>query len=280
MKNLLHDVDYNALNSVDITVLIIIGLSILLAFIRGFISSMMSLVGWISSIVITYLFAPHAQSVASKYIHNEILVTLVSYGALLVCSLIGFAILNSCISALLGFLRGGFVDRALGGLFGLFRGMLIASFAFLCINLTSNLLSGNDIKNPDEDSVPEVVKQAQTYKLLSMGSNMIISFLPDTFGTRISDFTDKVEGNLIDERFVSSMVRKIYPHMSPEELDAVERYAHDLSVHKSEEQVELQTAHSLLDRYKQKKEHHELHGKELPDSDVERLERVLNEKQK
>ena len=252
--DLLKGINYNALNYIDIGVVAITTLSIVFGIFRGFIISVISLIGWVASIVVTYRYAPVFKKILAAYFHSETLQLILSYSGLLIVCLMAFAILNSLFSAMTLGMRGGFFDRLLGLLFGLFRGALISSFIFMCVNFSFAFLASSD--ETEKDVLPEVVKKAQTYKLLKIGNAVLLDFMSSALDKRLKSIADTFVDNAIDDKFVGGMVRKMYQDMS--ELE-IEREIQQRGIYHDEKQV----AKTVLDYYKQKGGEQKLDPKSL-----------------
>ncbi|AEI89505.1 MAG: Colicin V production accessory protein CvpA, regulator of purF expression and biofilm formation [Candidatus Midichloria mitochondrii] len=263
--DLLKSINYNALNYIDMGVIAITTLSIIFGIFRGFIISVISLMGWVASIVVTYRYAPLFKKILAAYFHSETLQLILSYSGLLIVCLMAFAILNSLFSAMTLGMRGGFFDRLLGLLFGLFRGALISSFIFMCINFSFAFLASSD--EIEKDVLPEVVKKAQTYKLLKIGNAVLLDFMPSALDKRLKSIADTFVDNAIDDKFVGGMVRKMYQDMSELEIDEIERKIQQRGIDHDEKQV----AKTVLDYYRQKVGEQKLDPKSL-----EKLERIID----
>ena len=264
--DLLKNINYSAMNYVDIIVIVIITLSVIFGVFRGFIISVMSLVGWIASIVITYKYAPFFKRFLSSYFHLEVLQIVLSYSSLLIISLIAFAVLNALFAALTLGMRGGFFDRLLGSLFGLFRGALIASFIFMCINFAFTFLSVNDEEEKSDEILPEVIKKAQHYKLLKIGNAILLDFMPSALDKRLQGIADIFIDDATHDKFIGSMIRKMYQNMNDTEISKIEKQIQEKGIEHDEKAI----AKIVLDYYKQKDGIQDIDSKNL-----KRLEEII-----
>ena len=246
--DLLKSINYGAMNYIDIIVITIITLSVIFGIFRGFIISVISLLGWIFSIVITYKYAPLFKKFLSSYFNSEVLQIVLSYSGLLILSLIAFAVLNSLSTVLTLGMRGGFFDRLLGSLFGLFRGALISSFIFMCINFAFTFLSANDDKGKPDEVLPETIKKAQSYKLLKIGNAVLLDFMPSALDKRLQSIADIFSDDATHEKFIGSMIRKMYQDMNDTEILEIEKQIQEKGVEHDEKTI----AKTILDYYKQK----------------------------
>ncbi|MBC7779851.1 MAG: CvpA family protein [Proteobacteria bacterium] len=120
----------------DYTVLIIVGASALVAVIRGFVREILSLASWVIAFVAASALAGTVAPLLPSAIPNDALAMLAAFllvfgGTLLAMSVIALAITE--------FIKGvglGFVDRVLGLMFGLARGLLVVTITVLLAGLT------------------------------------------------------------------------------------------------------------------------------------------------
>ncbi|WHQ46666.1 MAG: CvpA family protein [Candidatus Midichloria sp.] len=253
------------MNYIDIGVIAITTLSIIFGIFRGFIISVISLIGWVASIIITYRYAPLFKKFLSTYFHSETLQLILSYSGLLILCLMAFAVLNSLFSAITLGIRGGSFDRLLGLLFGLFRGALISSFIFMCVNFGFAFLASSD--EMEKNVLPEIIKKAQTYKLLKIGNAVLLNFMPSALDGRLKSIADTFIDNAVNDKFVGGLVRKMYQDMSEFEIDEIEREIQKRGIDHNEKEV----ARTVLDYYKQKGSDQKLDLKSL-----KKLERIFD----
>jgi len=120
----------------DYAVLAIVGLSVLLAVLRGVVREIAALAGWAAALILSGMFAqelaqwlPIALSAVLKVVIAYLAIFL---GVLLVSGLSGLLLARLFRAAGLGF-----ADRAVGALFGLVRGALIVFVGAMLAGLTS-----------------------------------------------------------------------------------------------------------------------------------------------
>jgi len=120
----------------DYAVLVIVGASILLSVLRGFVREVLSLAGWIVAFLVASLLSGPAAGWLSGSIGDESIRALVAFAAVFVITLIGMSLLAMTVSGLMKKAGLGLEDRLLGGVFGLARGMLIVMVVVLLAGLT------------------------------------------------------------------------------------------------------------------------------------------------
>lgn len=121
----------------DYAALIIIGLSMLLSVIRGFVREVLALLAWVVALVAANLYSGTLAAVMPQEIPGEQLrfaagFVAAFFGVLLVMSLIAIGASRLVRSAGLGV-----EDRVLGAVFGAVRGALVVLFLVLLAGLTT-----------------------------------------------------------------------------------------------------------------------------------------------
>lgn len=121
----------------DFLVIGIVGLSAVFAFVRGFVRVLVSLLAWVLGVVAAVRFSEvigamlpdFGETPATRYVAAFALILV---GVLIVGALAGFVL-----SRLVRAVGLGFLDRALGAIFGVARGLLIAVLLVLFAGLTT-----------------------------------------------------------------------------------------------------------------------------------------------
>jgi membrane protein required for colicin V production len=121
----------------DYAVLIGIALSVLLGFWRGVVSEVLSLAAWILAIVFGKLFAPHLAPELARWISNTGLQYLVAFAAIVVVVLLLSSVVRLLLSGMLRAIGLGLIDRLLGAIFGLVRGVVVVLACVAAGGLTS-----------------------------------------------------------------------------------------------------------------------------------------------
>ncbi len=155
------------LNPADGVVFAVLLLAALLAFTRGLVAEVLSVAGWIGAALITLYTLPFALPIARQYIRIE----MIAYGAAsavlfvvalvilnLIFGRISRGVQNSSLSAL---------DRTLGFLFGLFKGFVLVSVAYLFFSWLV----------PPENH-PQWLQNARTRPLLTAGAATLEEMIP------------------------------------------------------------------------------------------------------
>ncbi len=156
------------MNALDLAVLGVIALSAIFAFARGFVRETLSIVAWVGAAAITYFAFNHVYAAVARFVATPLLADLVAGTGLFVISLIVLTILTSYIARFVQSSALSPIDRTLGLIFGLARGAVLVSLAYLVL----------DISLPLNDR-PAWVNQAKSQPFLVQGADMLRSVLPE-----------------------------------------------------------------------------------------------------
>jgi membrane protein required for colicin V production len=152
----------------DILLLVVMLVSGLLAMIRGFMREILSIGAWgVAALVTLYTFAK-ALPIAQGYFTSNTVATGVTIGSIFLLTLLIVSIITVRISDMILDSRVGALDRTLGFLFGLGRGLIIVVVAFLFFAWLV----------PDR-SQPEWVRGAKSKVVLQSTGQWLMSMLPD-----------------------------------------------------------------------------------------------------
>ncbi|MEA2935063.1 MAG: rane protein required for colicin production [Variibacter sp.] len=152
----------------DILLLTVMLISAILAMVRGFMREVLSIIAWACAALLTVYAYPRLLPIAKQYINHDlaaagIVVAGVFLGTLLIVSVITIKISDKILDS-----RVGALDRTLGFLFGLGRGLVIVVVAFLFF-----------VWLVPERSQPEWVRNAKSRVVLQSTGQALMSMLPD-----------------------------------------------------------------------------------------------------
>jgi membrane protein required for colicin V production len=152
----------------DLALLAVMLISGLLAMVRGFMREILSIAAWGTAAVVTlYAFAKLLPT-AKSYFNNDTIASVVVVAGVFVGTLIVVSIITVRISDMILDSRIGALDRTLGFLFGLARGLLIVVVAFLFFSWLV----------PDKQR-PDWVTGAKSRTVLQGTGDWLMSLLPD-----------------------------------------------------------------------------------------------------
>ncbi|MGX8882799.1 CvpA family protein [Methylovorus sp. SPW-M1] len=121
----------------DYAVLGILGLSVLLSVMRGFVREVLALAGWVAAFFVAKLYTMELALLLPEAIPSEALRFLAAFLILFLATLLLCSLLAIVLGQLFKTVGLGWLDRALGAVFGLLRGVLILLVLVFLAGLTS-----------------------------------------------------------------------------------------------------------------------------------------------
>lgn len=152
----------------DIFLIVVMLVSGLLAMVRGFMREVLSIAAWAAAAATTLYFYSRLLPFAKQYFNNDVVAAGVTIGGLFLGTLIIVSILTVRISDKILDSRIGALDRTLGFLFGLARGLVIVVVAFVFFDWLV-----------PQKSQPEGVRNARSRVVLQGTGDWIKSLLPE-----------------------------------------------------------------------------------------------------
>lgn len=123
---------------VDAIVAVVIILSAVLAYSRGFVREGLAIVGWIGAAVVAFVFAAAARPLiqqlpfVNRFLGDSCeLATIGGFAAVFALALVVFSIITPLFASVVQRSALGGVDQALGFLFGVLRGVVLVAVAFV-----------------------------------------------------------------------------------------------------------------------------------------------------
>lgn len=152
----------------DMAVLFVVGVSGLLALVRGLVRESLSIVVWLLSALIAYVAFPELRQVVGGYVANvwvgDAITLVIVFLAPLVClKIVAMVIADTVPSGMFGSL-----DRILGAGYGFARGALLVSLAYLGLNL---------VNAPEHH--PTWIKEAKMLPYVRDGAELLASWVPE-----------------------------------------------------------------------------------------------------
>ncbi len=168
------------MNAVDLAVLLVIALSAVFAFVRGFVREALSIAAWVGAALITLYGFNYVYRIVARFVTTPLLADLVAGAGLFLVSLIGLTILTGSLARFVHSSALSPIDRTLGLIFGVARGAVLVCLAYLVI----------DVSLPQTDR-PGWLREAKSEPLLAQGADMLRGMLPESLqiksGSAIDD---------------------------------------------------------------------------------------------
>ena len=152
----------------DIVLIVVMLVSGLLAMVRGFMREVLSIAAWVIAAGATLYSYSKLLPLAKQYFNNDIVATVAVVGGVFLLTLLIVSVITVRISDMVLDSRVGALDRTLGFLFGLGRGLIIVVVAFQFFTWLV-----------PERSQPDWVKDAKSRVVLAGTGNWLISMLPE-----------------------------------------------------------------------------------------------------
>ncbi len=157
------------LSAVDWILLAVLGLSFLLGIWRGIVQEVLSLVGWVAAFYVSQMYAPMAAAWLPMEGSSQMLRYAAGFVVVFVAVLVGTVLVSALIKKLISAVGLGPLDRLLGSLFGLMRGVVILLAVTVFVGMT-----------PMRDT--EAWQKAQGTQWLQQFLHVLKPALPADFG--------------------------------------------------------------------------------------------------
>jgi membrane protein required for colicin V production len=161
------------LTAFDVAAILVVGLSVLVAFLRGAIRELLTIGTWLGAGVVAFYGFPYARELARRTIETEWLADAAALCVVFVVPLIGFKVAAAVLTE---HVPGGSVetvDRMAGAVFGIARGALVVCIVYL----------GLTILIAPEDH-PDWVKNALVLPYVKDGAALLSRLMPDDIAAR------------------------------------------------------------------------------------------------
>lgn len=151
----------SSLNILDIIILVIAALSIIFGIIKGFIREVLSLAFFAIAVVLSLLFYSQAGNIVMEFVENRNIANFVGFISIFTIVLIAGSIITYVVKKMLtvGPLQS--VDRIMGGVFGLLRGVAISGiivFGLIAFPVNDKLLKSSRLAPYVVDSITVLMK--------------------------------------------------------------------------------------------------------------------------
>jgi membrane protein required for colicin V production len=157
------------MNWLDIGVVALVVLSAIFAFARGFVREAFSVIAWGGAAAITLYGFGWAYDRIDPYVHNPLLSQVIAGFGLFVVSLIVLTMVTGILARMVSMTAFSPIDRTLGFVFGLARGIFLVCLAYL---LLAAALPPNDW--------PPWLRDAKSGPYLNQGADLLRGFLPES----------------------------------------------------------------------------------------------------
>lgn len=184
------------MNALDLAIIAVIALSAVFAFARGFVREALSIVAWVGAAAVTLYGFDKAYSMIVKFVTTPLLADLIAGAGLFVISLIVLTIVTGYVARFVDGSALSPIDRTLGLIFGLVRGVLLVSLAYLVV----------DVSVPQNDR-PTWIKDAKSERFLAKGADMLREVLPESLQIKSSGLVGDAQRTIERAQDVQRAIR-------------------------------------------------------------------------
>ena len=166
------------MSALDIFVILLLLGGGAVGFVRGFVYEVLSLLAWVAAIAMIKLFHTQLSGGLEPSVGTAEGASVLAFALLFVPTFILVKLLARSIGGKTRRSLLGPVDRALGGGFGLVKGLLAATLFFLFANLATDLIYGPEAERP------AWMTRSRTYPLLNASGRAIVDWVETRRNTR------------------------------------------------------------------------------------------------
>ena len=159
------------MSALDIFVILLLGGGAMIGFVRGLVHEVLSLAAWVVAIVMLRLFHQPISEGLVEPVGTATGAAVLAFVLLFLPSFLFMKLLARSVGKRTRTSVLGPVDRALGGGFGMLKGLLAATLFFLLANLATDLVYGPEADRPDW------MRNSRTYPLLNAGGRAVVDWV-------------------------------------------------------------------------------------------------------
>lgn len=159
------------MTALDIFVILLLGGSAMVGFVRGFAHEVLALLAWVAAILaLKFLHAPLAERLVGS-VESETGAAAVSFAVLFLPTYIAVKLFARAVGGKARRSVLGPLDRVLGGGFGMVKGLIGATLFFLLAHLATDMVYGPTTERP------EWMTSSRTYPLLNATSKAVVDWV-------------------------------------------------------------------------------------------------------
>ncbi|WP_339632299.1 CvpA family protein [uncultured Sneathiella sp.] len=176
----------------DAVILVILLISAIFGFIRGFVKETLSVAGWIGAVFLSLYLFPLLQPIAQGFILNLLIADILTGAVIFILSLVILSYISHAISEKVKASSLGALDRSLGIFFGIARGVVLLGIAWLIF-----------VQFIPEKDRPDWVLQAKMLPLIEGSGEFVARLLPPDMqeNLNISRESDKDTVDRLKEKY-------------------------------------------------------------------------------
>ncbi|GFZ84057.1 hypothetical protein RLOatenuis_4420 [Rickettsiales bacterium] len=183
--------------SFDAVACVIIGTTLVVSFMRGFIKETLNLLSFLGTIYLTYKLSGSVAELFADVIPSKLIARVVAGFLVYLVSTAVFAIIKRYILKFCGDIRLGLADRIFGLLLGFIKGLSLSLLIYLSIVIVYPVLYPPDdnTDQPEEGLIPEWLAESRLHPVFGLLKDAVEQLLPEDFLQRLDkDFLHKKNG--------------------------------------------------------------------------------------
>jgi len=169
--------DISAFNYVDYTILAVLAASGLLAMLRGFMRELLGALGWVVAVIIARLSEGMASDQLQDYINDEALTSFLGWMLPFIIVVFAWYIFANLAAPGLKKMAMGVLDRPLGFIFGVLRGLVLVAIVYMSALLLYE----------SEDHFAQPVLDAALISPVRVTASTISGFAPEEWRDDLQD---------------------------------------------------------------------------------------------
>jgi membrane protein required for colicin V production len=164
------------MNALDFCVVGVIILSGLFAFARGFVRECLSIASWLAATAAALAALPYLRPFAERFVPRGAIADAVAAGVAFLVTLVVLSIVAGMVSRRVKHSSLSALDRTLGLVFGLVRGVIVVSVGFVALSFAL----------PASGAQPQWVAQSRTAPLFANLAKELGRYVPDSIRQRVA----------------------------------------------------------------------------------------------
>ena len=205
------------MNPFDIFIIVLIVLSGLFAFARGFVREALSVATWIGASFAALYALPYTRPIAEQWVSKGVFADAAAALSVFVVVLIGLSLVSSAIARRVKDSALSALDRTLGLLFGLLRGVILACLVYVVVTWAV-----------PEANRPIWIKEARTASLLQIGADKLKALVPSSVRNRAETTAAEAQQRVDQARDATNAIRALQqPTPAPKPAEAGKGYTAD-----------------------------------------------------
>ena len=170
----------SSINIVDLAVAVVVLISAAFAFYRGFVRESLAIAGWVGAAFATVWLYPVARPYANEFLGKEWLGDVATGGTIFLVSLVILWLLAHAIVIRVKDSPLNALDRSLGFLFGVARGVVLVALAYMA--MTRAVWH-------DGETRPKWLTEARSLPIIDRSAGLLIALVPEgTFNLPVEGF--------------------------------------------------------------------------------------------